>query len=172
MIRGEKVILRTVREKDVAELYVLTVDCELRGDYMPLRILPEPGFRKEFQETGFWDENRGQLLIEDREGRLLGNIFCFKVAPYMDTLEIGYQVFDVASRGKGVMTEALRLFTRYLFENRKLNRLQLTTMTANHASRKVAEKAGFRHEATLRGAVFHQGKNHDLELFSLLRTDL
>lgn len=86
-------------------------------------------------------------------------------------LEIGYQLFQASSRGKGIMTEVLRLFCGFLFSHRSVYRLQLTVHPDNVASRRVAEKVGFRKEGVLRGAFFHRGAHHDLEMYSLLRDE-
>jgi RimJ/RimL family protein N-acetyltransferase len=41
----------------------------------------------------------------------------------------------------------------------------------NGASRRIAEKCGFTLEGTVRGAFFNDGRNQDVVLYSLLRTD-
>ena len=38
--------------------------------------------------------------------------------------------------------------------------------------KRVAEKCGFTFEGVARGAIFHRGANHDLEIYSLVRADL
>lgn len=172
MIEGNGFILRTVRASDLDSLYEARSNVEARGEYIPPRMGSEPGFRKEFAETGFWTEDKGFLLIVDPEdGRLLGTIAYFRPVFYSDGLEIAYQIFQAASRGKGIMTEVLRLFSSFLFSHRNLHRLQLAVHPLNVASRRVAEKAGFRKEGVLRGAFFHRGAHHDLELYSLLRDE-
>jgi RimJ/RimL family protein N-acetyltransferase len=172
MIRGNGFVLRTVREGDLDALYSLLNDVEIRGDYVTPRIESQPEFRKDFQETGFCGLDQGWLLIADAEDdRILGRIGWFRPVFYTDGLEIGYQVFDVARRGKGLMTEALRLFCSYLFSSRSIHRLQLGIAVGNAASRRVAEKAGFRSEGVLRGAIFLKGAHHDLEILSLLRDE-
>ena len=69
------------------------------------------------------------------------------------------------------MTEALSLLVRYLFDTKKVNRLELTTLVGNAASKRVAEKCGFKSEGIARQAVFHRGENVDLERFSILREE-
>lgn len=172
MIQGNGFVLRTVRASDVDALYEARSNVESRGEYIPPRMGSEPGFRKEFEETGFWTEDKGFLLIVDPEdGRLLGSIAYFRPVFYSDALEIAYQLFQGASRGKGIMTEVLRLFCSFLFSHRTVYRLQLAVHPDNVASRRVAEKAGFRKEGVLRKAVYHRGAHHDLEMFSLLRDE-
>lgn len=170
MIRGERVALRTVREADLPALYALINDLSLQGEHLALPLRSEPSFRKEFNETGFLDAQRGRFLVTDLEDRTLGTIVYFSVN-YMDGFEIGYHLFDAAARGKGVMSEALRLAIGYLFSRHKINRLQIVTAVDNEPSKRLALRCGFRFEGTLRGNVFHHGHSRDSLLYSLLRAD-
>jgi len=172
MIRGKNIILRTVRETDLDALYTALSDLATRGDYFPLSLMSETTFKREFHAHGFWSNDSGRLLICDAEDRLLGSILYFQAVPYYDGLEIAYQLFDVGRRNTGIMTEALSLLVQYLFAARKINRLQLAIMRPNVASKRVAEKCGFTFEGVARGAIFHRGANHDLELYALVRHDL
>jgi RimJ/RimL family protein N-acetyltransferase len=171
MIRGKHIILRTVRETDLDGLYTALNDLASRGEYFPLHLISEATFKRDFHAHGFWSNDTGRLLICDAEDRLLGSIWYFQAVPYYDGLEIGYHLFDVGKRNAGVMTEALSLLAQYLFASRKINRLQLAIMPSNLASKRVAEKCGFRFEGIARGAIFHRGANHDLEIYALLRAD-
>ena len=119
-----------------------------------------------------WGENHRRLVIVDKEDSILGSIWFEKSIAYFDALEIGYIMFDKASRNKGYMTEALSLLSRYLFATRTVPRLQQTVVVGNTASKRVAEKCGFRSEGIARKALFLHGKHVDLEWFSLLREDL
>jgi ribosomal-protein-alanine N-acetyltransferase len=61
--------------------------------------------------------------------------------------------------------------SEYLFAVKRINRLQLNIHPDNAASRRVAEKAGYTSEGLMRGAWFHGGKYHDLEIWSVLRDE-
>jgi ribosomal-protein-alanine N-acetyltransferase len=65
----------------------------------------------------------------------------------------------------------LSLLARYLFETRKIRRLQFTVVVENLASKRVAEKCGFTSEGIARKAVFLRGQNVGLEWLSLLREE-
>lgn len=171
MIQGRHIHLRAVREQDLGALYEQLNDLSTRGEHFPIRLTPEPTFRAQFQENGFWSDAYGRLLICDARGRVVGSIWYFQPAPYYDGVEIGYHLFDVGSRGKGYTSEALAMLVDFLFGTRKIHRLQLTVTLGNEASRRVAMKAGFTSEGSARGAVFLHGENRDIEVFSLLRTD-
>jgi ribosomal-protein-alanine N-acetyltransferase len=103
---------------------------------------------------------------------MLGHIGYFRAIFYSDALEIGYQLFDVSDRRKGLMTEVLRLFCSFLFSYLPVYRLQLAVQIGHVASRRVAEKVGFRLEGILRGFVFQRGAHHDVEILSLLRGEM
>jgi ribosomal-protein-alanine N-acetyltransferase len=172
MIRGDGFALRTIREQDLDFLYNAISDLDIRGPWIQIRMTSQPGYRKRFQETGFFTPEEGQLVIVDLEDdRILGQIGWFRPVFYSHALEIGYQIFDVTRWGKGLMTAALRLFCGYLFADRLVHRLQLTVVVGNEGSRRVAEKVGFKSEGVLRDAAYLRGGHHDLEVFSLLRPE-
>jgi ribosomal-protein-alanine N-acetyltransferase len=171
VLQGNKVCLRTVREADLELIYRLMTDVSEKGEYWLMDIPAEPAFRRGFNERGFWHESFGRMLILDKAGDIIGEIIYFRNADYRAGYEVGYQIFRRESRGKGYMSEALALFSAFLFESKPIPRLQLTVVAGNEASRAVAEKCGYRYEGTLRKAAFLSGKYVDLELLGLLRED-
>jgi RimJ/RimL family protein N-acetyltransferase len=84
------------------------------------------------------------------------------------TGHIGYWCI-AAARGRGIVTDALRLLCRYALDELELHRLELITDPDNAASQRVAEKAGFRREGVLRSHLPHpDGRRRDSVMFSLL----
>lgn len=171
MLRGERVNLRLVREQDLDELFDLWQDVRARGPYYPLGMRSFVAQRAEFQETGFWRDDMGSMIVEDKENVIQGQVSCFKPAVYFRALELAYIILRPQSRGQGYMTEAVRLFVNYLFDIHRINRIQLTTIVGNQGSRRVAEKCGFYSEGILRQAVFQKGRFVDIEMFALLRDE-
>ena len=171
MLEGQNVILRLFAEADLDEYLSLANQYSQRGEYFPIVPRNPSETRKKFAETGWWDEHEGRLLITDKEGRMLGDIGFFKSSPYQTGYELGYSIYRREDRGKGYMSEALRLFSAYLFELKPIPRLYLHTSADNEASRKVAEKCGYKYEGTMRQAAFLRGTYHDCPWFSLLRED-
>ena len=172
MICGKAIRLRTVRETDLEHLYALLTDIANRGDFVPLHIPSETVFKRQFHDTGFWNEDYGRLLIVTPEDDIVGSIWCFKSIPYFDGLEIGYTMFDPLQRGQGIMTAALSLFTDYLFQSTNIHRVQLIIADGNLASEKVAQKCGFTYEGTARQAMFQRGQYRDMKWYALLRDEL
>lgn len=171
MLRGKTVRLRPVQEQDLDFLYQMHTDIENRGDFFPVGVSSEPDFRRNFQETGFWEKNAGKLLIVGGHDTIIGHIEFFPTVSYLDEIELAYHIYSSEHYGKGIATEAVQLMTGYLFNRLKVNRIRLIIHPDNLASQRVAAKSGFTHESTARGAWFHKGKSQDVEVFALLREE-
>jgi ribosomal-protein-alanine N-acetyltransferase len=172
MLKGKSITLRPVRETDIDQLHAYHVDIDNRGDFFPRGILSQPAFRKQFQETGFWSKDDGMLVMVSPTDEICGHIEFFKTVNYLDEYELSYQVYAPEHRGKGMTTEAINLLVRYLFETKRVNRIRLVIHPDNIASRRLAEKCGFKHESTARGAWYHKGAHRDVEIYAILHDDV
>lgn len=171
MLQGRLIELRPVRETDLDAMYAAHVNIADRGPYFPLGVQSESAFRRAFAENGFWQREEGTLLILTLEGETAGHIEFFKPVTYWDAFELSYQLWGDRFAGHGYSTEAVQLLVDYLFATKKQHRIHLVIVPENAASRRVAEKSGFVLEGTIRGAFFNNGRNVDVLLYSLLRTD-
>jgi RimJ/RimL family protein N-acetyltransferase len=79
--------------------------------------------------------------------------------------EVGYWLGE-DFWGRGVATEAVRLFTDYAFARLGLLRLFALPLADNAASIRVLEKAGFVAEGTLRSSCVKFGQPRDQILFA------
>jgi RimJ/RimL family protein N-acetyltransferase len=171
MIEGKHVILRLFTERDLDEFLKLEQAYSEIGEFSTTDFRSPAQFRKEFSETGGWGESMGRMLVTNKEGRLLGHIMFVKDPTYQAGYEVGYGIFRRQDRGHDYMTEALRMFSAYLFESKPIPRLQLTTAVDNAAARRIAEKCGYQHEGTMRRMVFCRGEYVDAARYSLLREE-
>lgn len=171
MLHGERITLRPVREADLEVLYDAHVNVANRGAHFPLGVQSEPAFRRAFAEHGFWQREEGMFLLVTPEHEIAGHIEFFKPVGYWDAFELSYQLYDDRFAGRGYTTEAVRLAVDYLFATKKQHRIQLVIVPENEASLRIAEKCGFVREGVARGAFYNQGRNHDVLLYSLLKTD-
>jgi RimJ/RimL family protein N-acetyltransferase len=172
MLKSKSITLRPLRETDLDQLYTYHIDTDNRGDYFPRGVLGQSSFRKQFQETGFWSKDEGMLAIVSPNDEILGHIEFFKTVNYLDEYELSYQIYTPENRGKGITTEAVNLLVRYLFEAKQVNRIRLVIHPENLASRRLAEKCGFKHEGTARGAWYHKGAHRDVEIYAILHEDV
>jgi len=110
-------------------------------------------------------------VLDADSGRLLGNVSLHKIDPDQSIAEMGYRVGPWA-RGRGVGTASVRVVTDWAFARLGLHRVQLYHAVANVASCRVATKAGYLNEATLRSAaVYGDGRRHDEHLHGRLKED-
>jgi ribosomal-protein-alanine N-acetyltransferase len=169
MLKGKNLYLRTVKEKDLPELYNYLDSTQMKGEYLSSELLSEHQFRLQFFETGFWSEDKGTILLV-QDLRIVGAIW-FERQAFFDCLNLHFYIFRSEDRGKGLMGEALSLFSFYLFDTRKIERLQISIPDYSKAALRVAQKCGFRFEGIARSALFLRGSYVDLCIYSLLRSE-
>ena len=171
MLIAEDIRLSPLREADLDAAYEAHLDIANRGRWFPRGVVSESRFRTRFAETGYWEPDEGTLLIRTGKDELAGHIEFFPPVGYWDAYELSYQLYDDRYAGRGLVTAAVRLLVDYLFATKKRHRIQLVIVPENGASRRIAEKCGFVLDGTIRGAFFNDGRNHDVVMYSLLRTD-
>jgi RimJ/RimL family protein N-acetyltransferase len=76
------------------------------------------------------------------------------------------------ARGRGYMSAALARVARYGIEELGIKRVEWKAHVGNDASRRVAEKAGFRYEGILRSGVAAHGERFDTWISSFLPEDM
>jgi RimJ/RimL family protein N-acetyltransferase len=114
------------------------------------------------------------LAIEGDDGSAcLGEIVLFLRAAEAAEAGIGEIAYVVAlaARGRGIATRVVRLLSEWAFAELGFERLQLSIHPENGPSRRVAEKAGYRYEGTLRSTNVIRGNRVDSMMFSLLPGD-
>jgi RimJ/RimL family protein N-acetyltransferase len=133
-----------------------------------------PGWEQEWYE--FYEEGRRNgkreafAVVDAAETSFLGLGLAFGIDREGRQLELGYVVAPDA-RGRGVATRTLELLTEWAFSELSALRIELWISADNSASKRVAERAGYRYEGTLRSFHFKQGRREDFEVWSRLPTD-
>ncbi|MBB5955097.1 RimJ/RimL family protein N-acetyltransferase [Saccharothrix tamanrassetensis] len=113
---------------------------------------------------------RYSWAVRDADGALAGEVGLRDV-DHHDRTVLAFCWTAAAHRGRGVAASALGASLRFGFDVAGLHRVGYQHAVANRASRRVAEKCGFRLEGTLRGAELVDGRHHDLLQWSRLATD-
>ncbi|MFR9779704.1 GNAT family N-acetyltransferase [Micromonospora sp. MS34] len=123
------------------------------------------GYRRAWaQETGAsWAVTRGG-------GEVLGRIALGSMNLDDGVAGCAYWVLP-AARKAGVSTRALAAVSDWALGEAGFHRLHLDHSTRNHASCRVAVKAGFRLEGTKRSDAIHSDGRHDMHLHARIRGD-
>ncbi|CAM5342761.1 hypothetical protein STANM309S_04110 [Streptomyces tanashiensis] len=85
--------------------------------------------------------------------------------------EIVYWMLPSA-RGGGVVAEATKRVSEWALKDLGVHRLRLCHSVANPASCRVADKAGYTLEGTMRSALLHADGWHDEHLHALVQGDI
>ncbi|TDD40403.1 N-acetyltransferase [Nonomuraea terrae] len=173
VIDAGRLTLRRFTPDDIPWVYEVSRDpAVLHYVGVPSPYLPEHAafFVESLAIDGWRDGRRLEFLAADAgTGERLGRV---GLGLREDgTAEIGYWV-DPRARGRGVATESVRAACRWAFAARPLDLIEWRAEVGNTASRRVAEKAGFTIEGTLRGRLVHRGVRVDAWVGSLLRDEV
>jgi ribosomal-protein-serine acetyltransferase len=80
---------------------------------------------------------------------------------------IGYWLAE-DHQGRGIMTTAVRALVDHAFDEWNLHRIEIHCAPANHRSRAIPERLGFREEGTLRETELVGGRYLDSVVYGLL----
>ena len=122
-------------------------------------------------ERGWAEGSRAGFAILDSGGAIVGFAGIFGLDDPGAEGEIGYLVAAEA-RGQGIAGRSVALLTRWAFDELGLERIELRIDSANAASARVAERAGYRLDGVLRSKHFKEGLRTDLGIWSRLRSDV
>lgn len=112
------------------------------------------------------------LAIADRStDELIGSIALNHWQPEYGMANLGYWVRQ-SRQEQGAATAAVRMLARHALRSTDLRRLEIVVATENHASRRVAEKAGARLESIARRRLLLRGEPLDAAIYSLIAGDL
>jgi RimJ/RimL family protein N-acetyltransferase len=172
-LAGGKVRLRWLRGDDARAVAAACRDPEIpRWTYMQEGLTPKG--------AAAWIERSRRLRAEGAAARfaIVGaddDRFLGQVGLSIDWLRLSGETFywvAATARRRGVAATALGLVSRWALGAVGLQRLELLTDPRNRASQRVAERAGYVREGTLRSYQPFKGRRMDAVMFSLLPTDL
>ena len=175
MLRGKLVGLRARSEDDGrilhAELYDDT-DTWVRSDTRPwVPVLFGPGSPHwTGDEAPSASDTAVFAVTELATGKLAGEALLWGIDLHNRSAHLGLSLRP-ACRGRGLGGDTVRVLCRYGFAIRGLRRLQLETLTDNHAMIAAAERAGFTREGVTRSSGWVNGRWADDVIFGLLDTE-
>ncbi|MFD0051273.1 GNAT family N-acetyltransferase [Actinomycetes bacterium NPDC127524] len=103
-------------------------------------------------------------------GKLAGMIGLQYIDWNNKTAGIGYFLSENA-QGNGIITKCIQSLTRYLFDEMKLNRIEIQCAAGNTKSIKVPERLGFTLEGIKKDGQWLYDHYEDIVIYSLLEKD-
>ena len=175
-IEGASVRIRAYRDDDVDAVHEAI--CKSISELCQWMPWCHPDYRRE--ETEAWVSSRPEawqkadeysFVIEDRRtGELLGGCGLNQIKMIDLRANLGYWV-RTARTGRGIATEATRTLAKAALEDLGLQRIEIAAALDNHASQRVAEKAGAKREGVARRSHRVRDEQRDMVIFSLVRED-
>lgn len=110
-------------------------------------------------------------MIELKSNEIIGTCGFNSIDIENAKAEIGYDIAKVYW-GRGYAPEGIDALLSYAFETLELNRIEAKVEPANVNSIKVLQKLNFTFEGTLRQYEKSKGNYIDINMYSLLKTDL
>jgi RimJ/RimL family protein N-acetyltransferase len=109
-------------------------------------------------------------LAEPGSDTFFGSLWLHAFSPRHRRIEVGFWVVPEARR-RGVVRSAVTLTLDWLFGERGIERVEITTTTDNEPVQALAASLGFTREGLLRRRNLERGRRVDLVLFGLLREE-
>lgn len=174
MVLDDRTDLRLLETRHAEELYELVDSCrDYLREWLPwvdatqrvgdLRVFIRSGLKQFAAGNGFpsgiWHENK-----------LCGVIHNNRIEGPCSISTLGYWL-EPGQQGKAMMTKAVTSITKYLFEELKINRVEIRCAVDNQKSRAIPERLGFKLEGQLRDAEWLYDHYVDHVIYGMLQRE-
>ncbi|MFG1678087.1 GNAT family N-acetyltransferase [Micromonospora sp. NPDC049282] len=168
---GDDLVLRPWQAADASTFLAAYQDPEIRR-WHTRRPASEEQVREwfEYYRRAWRQETAASWAMTYGGGEVLGRMVLGAMELGDGVAVCAYWVVP-AARGAGVASRSLRAVSDWALGAAGFHRLELDHSTRNHASCRVAVKAGFRPEGTRRSAAVHADGRHDMHVHARVRGD-
>jgi ribosomal-protein-serine acetyltransferase len=109
------------------------------------------------------------VIIENE--KVIGRIGVYKIDNQNKIGEIGYWIVE-GLQGKGIVTKSCKAIIEFCFSDLGLNRIEIKCGIENSKSKTIPEKLNFTKEGVIRQGELLYDTFIDLNLYSLLKSDV
>ncbi|MBD1393436.1 GNAT family N-acetyltransferase [Mucilaginibacter glaciei] len=164
-IKGNGFILREWQDSDITELQRLANNPKIAANLYDRFPSPYTMADAKLFINLKANENPVTSFVIEIDGLFAGTIgIDFRTDVFARSPLIGYWLGE-DYWGKGVMTEALKLITAYLFSRFNIMCLQAGVFSRNQASMRALEKAGYSKQGVIKGAIFKNDEVLDEHIY-------
>lgn len=169
MLRKKHIILTPLDADDLPKLWGWINEREQVLFNAPYKPVHENQHREWFEAV----QRRNDIVIFGirlRETNMLIGVCQLRNIDYIHrNAELQIRIGEVAQRGQGYRTEAVKLLLDFAFKDLNLHRVSLHVFGGNLAAVRAYEKAGFVKEGLLRHAAHIDGQYVDVHVMGILR---
>ncbi|MGE7921174.1 GNAT family N-acetyltransferase [Viridibacillus sp. NPDC093762] len=170
-LENERIYLRTLQESDAPIMLQITTNEEIR-----FMTGTKPNFNLNQIKAHINNINNDSsrydfaICLKDND-QMIGELSIFEIDEENNKAGFRISMSSIELTGKGYGTEAIIIVLRFVFEELKLNRLQLEVFSHNLRGIRVYEKVGFVKEGVLRESLYYNGTYSDEIIMAILRKD-
>ena len=171
---GVTLLVRPVEPSDTdASVTHVCADLDHLGEFLGWPAVTTDPIAARGFITRYAEQQAGRkLLLGAFDGpRLMGGTVLMGHQPLTGTVELGCWIV-AALEGKGVVRQLCLQTLRYARDELVVHRVEWRSASDNTRSRDLATRLGFRFEGRLREAAVHRGQPQDLDLFSLVGSEI
>jgi len=177
-IKTQRLVLDELLDSDEPEIYRIFSDAQVMEFYdMEGLTKPEEGLEiVKFLQEKFTTKTGIRWAIRESssdDNKLIGTCGFNNWVAYDHSAIIGYELAP-DFWGKGYANEAIQAVINSAYNNQlpiHINRIEASVVLGNTSSENVLKKNGFSFEGKLREKGFWNNQYHDMNLFSLLKSD-
>lgn len=174
MYRGSKVQLREYRKEDISKVITYLNNPTTRRNMTP--GIPYPYL---LHDEDTWFSSQSALkdaynfAIESIDtNTYLGGIGINGIDWKNSHCMVGIFIGEEKNRGMGYGTDAMKILSRFIFEQLNLHKIKLDVFSYNKQAIASYQKSGFTEEAVFKEELFRDGRYHDIHrmvLFSPIK---
>lgn len=162
MLKGEKIYLRLLEQKDINQLYIIANE----ENVIRYNIRPHT-----MQISNNKEKLRKALSILNENNVLVGFITYKELEHYKDTYSIG---ITISSRywGRKYGEDAIKTLLKYLFLDLKAIKVELEVLRNNYRAIRCYKKCGFIEEIIKKNSIYLDGKYIDTLIMGILKENI
>jgi RimJ/RimL family protein N-acetyltransferase len=173
VLEGTSVRLRPLTSADYPEVFAWYNDPEIVAPFDRFSVDTFEAFTQALVTAGKDPTSLAPRFAVERrdEGKVVGVVGYYRAHPVLEYTDVWYVLGDREARGRGYGKESVRLLTDHVFATSAPERVGATCDVENVPSYRLLEALGFRQEGTLRAALFHHGRWHDVRVYGVTRAE-
>jgi RimJ/RimL family protein N-acetyltransferase len=172
-LEGATVRLRPLATEELAPLFAWYNDPEIVAPYDRFTVDTMDSFVAAVEAAPNDPSSVAPRFVVERRDApgAIGFVGYYRAHPILEYVDVWYVLGDRQARGHGYGREAVGLLVGHVFEATAIERVGATCDVENAPSYRLLDGLGLRREGTLRSALYHHGRWHDVYVYGITRSE-